>query len=330
MTIRQDARFVATEATEATEARTAQASTAPARTAGWWPSRWGADDQAGALNEITPDVVLAAVSLVRRGTLHDLAHVLHADVPAFPGRTFRSYLTTNAHHVNRRKAVPGRQGLGAAEVNWVVEQITATQQMGTHMDGLNHLQVGDRTYNGHRLGDIAEEYGTNRLGVEALPQALTRGVLLDIAAVRGVQMLDPGDVITVEDAEHALQRAGLTLRPGDAVLFHTGWGQLWGVDDDRYGSGEPGPGLALAEWLADHRIALTGCDTWSYGPYPAEDADSPFVVPQTLNVRHGVVIVENLRLADAARDSLTEFLFVLTHAKLRGATGAWVTPLAVT
>jgi kynurenine formamidase len=298
------------------------------RTAGWFPSRWGPEDEAGALNQITPATVLAAVSLVRTGRVHDLAHVLHADVPAFPGRTFRSYLTTNYHHINRRRADGGPEGWGRNSVNWIVEQITATQQMGTHLDALNHLQVGDRSYNGHRIADIAEDWGTNRLGVETLPQIVTRGLLLDIAAVRGVDRLGPGDVITVVDAEAALRDRA--LRPGDAVLFHTGWGGWWGVDDGLYSSGEPGPGGALAAWLAAQGVALTGCDTWSYGPVPPEDPDEPFVVPQTLNVRHGVVVLENLRLAEAAAEGLREFLLVVSHAKLRGATGAWVTPLAIT
>jgi len=298
------------------------------RTEGWFPSRWGPEDAAGALNEITPAVVLDAVRLVRSGRVHDLAHVLHADVPAFPGRTFRSYLTTNYHYVNRRRADGSPEGWGRNAVNWIVEQITATQQMGTHLDALNHLQVGDRTYNGHRLGDIAEDWGTNRLGVETLPQIVTRGLLLDVAAVRGVERLEPGDVVTVADAEAAL--AGRSLRPGDGVLFHTGWGEWWGVDDDRYSAGEPGPGRELAEWLAAQRVALTGCDTWSYGPVPAEDPAEPFVVPQILNVRHGVVVLENLRLAEAAAAGLREFLLVVSHAKLRGATGSWVTPLAIT
>ena len=87
--------------------------------------------------------------------------------------------------------------------------------------------------------------------------------------------------------------------------------------------------MALAQWLADHRVALTGCDTWSFGPYPPESHCEPFVVPQTLNVRHGVVVVENLRLEEAARDRVHEFLLVISHAKLRGATGAWVAPLAI-
>ena len=295
----------------------------------WWPSRFGADDEAGALNEIGPAKVLEAVQLVRTGRVFDLAHVLHADVPAFPGRTFRQYLTTNAHHVNRRRPDAGPEGWGRNNVNWVVEQVTATQQMGTHMDGLNHLQVGDRTYNGHRLSDIAEEHGTSRLGIDTLPQVVTRGLLVDVAAVRGVDRLEPGDVVTPDDVEESLRQSGLQARPGDAVLFHTGWGSLWGVDNDRYGAGEPGPGMALADWLVDQRVALTGCDTWSYGPVPPEDPAEPFVVPQTLNTHHGVVVVENLRLDEAAREGLQEFLLVISHAKLRGATGAWIAPLAI-
>jgi kynurenine formamidase len=298
------------------------------RTAGWFPSRWGPDDQAGALNEITAGAVLDAVRLVRTGTVHDLAHVLHAGVPAFPGRTYRSYLTTNYHFVNRRRADGSPEGWGRNAVNWVVEQITATQQMGTHLDALNHLQVGDRSYNGQRLADLAEDWGTNRLGVDTLPQIVTRGLLLDVAAARGVERLEPGDVVTVADAQAAL--GDRRLRPGDAVLFHTGWGGWWGVDDERYSSGEPGPGMALAQWLAEQRVAVTGCDTWSYGPVPPEEPDEPFVVPQTLNVRHGVVVLENLRLAEAAAIGLREFLLVVSHAKLRGATGAWVAPLAIT
>lgn len=148
-------------------------------------------------------------------------------------------------------------------------------------------------------------------------------MLVDVAARRNVPRLEPGDVIEPVDV------TGVDVRPGDAVFFHTGWGSLWGVDNARYGDGEPGPGLALATWLVEHHVALTGCDTWSYGPVPAEDPAEPFVVPQTLNTHHGVVVVENLRLAEIAAAGLSEFLLVISHAKLRGATGAWVAPLAI-
>jgi kynurenine formamidase len=82
-------------------------------------------------------------------------------------------------------------------------------------------------------------------------------------------------------------------------------------------------------WLAERGVAITGCDTWSYGPVPAEDPDRPFEVPQLLNARHGVFIVENLDTAELARDGVREFALILTHPKLRGATGAWTSPIAL-
>jgi kynurenine formamidase len=261
--------------------------------------------------------IVRACRLVTQGRVFDLAHVLDEHVPAFPGRSFRQLLTTN----------PARS-VGKNKVNWIVEYVNAPSQMGTHLDGLNHLLRDGRMHGGHHVDDVVTEWGTTRNGIETVPQIVTRGVLLDIAAGRGVEHLDVGDVVTPEDAERALDRAGTAIEPGDAVLFHTGWGRWWDLDV-HYTSGEPGPGLALARWLVKRGVVVTGCDTWSYGPVPPEDPDEPFVVPQTLNIDHGVLVLENLRLAELAAARVAEFLFVLSHPKLRGATGAWVAPLAV-
>ena len=250
--------------------------------------------------------------------MFDLAHVLDQNIPAFPGRTFRQLLTTN----------PTRT-VGRNEVNWIVEYVNAPSQMGTHMDGLNHLHRAGRMYGGHRVEDVTAEWGTTRNGIETLPQVVTRGVMVDVAAARGVTRLGAGDVITPRDADAALEASGISVEPGDAVLFHTGWGQWWDIDGAAYGAGEPGPGMAVADWLIERGVAITGCDTWSYGPVPPEDPDEPFVVPQTLNVDHGVVVLENLRLCDLAAAGVAEFLFVVSHPKLRGATGSWVAPLAI-
>jgi kynurenine formamidase len=120
----------------------------------------------------------------------------------------------------------------------------------------------------------------------------------------------------------------VAAEPGDAVLFHTGWGTHW-KDPDAYLEGEPGPGCEVAEWLVSHGVALTGCDTWSYGPVPAEDPARPFEVPQILNVHHGVFVVENLDTRALAADGRARFALILTHPKLCGATGAWTSPIAL-
>jgi len=282
----------------------------------WWPSPFGADDELGMLNHVDDGKRLEALALVRRGRMYDLGRVLDEHVPVFPGRFFRQTLVTTAHHANPDG------GVGDNGVNWITEQVTATQQLGTHLDALSHLQSGDRGYNGWTVADLAGTAGVRRLGVEGVPQILTRGWLVDVPARRGVERLEPGDVVGVEDL------AGVEPTPGDAVLFHTGWGARW-HDAEGYLDGEPGPGCAVAHWLAERGVALTGCDTWSFGPVPPEDPARPFEVPQILNVRHGVFIVENLDTSELARDGVREFALILTHPKLRGATGAWTSPIAL-
>jgi kynurenine formamidase len=278
----------------------------------WWPSPFGAEDQLGMLNHVDEAKRLAALGLVREGRLYDLGRVLDETCPVFPGRYFRQTLVTTAHHAN--VAMP----VGDNRVNWVTEIVSGTMQLGTHLDALSHLQIGDRGYNGWTVDELAGPAGMRRLGAETIPQIVTRGWLVDVSE----RELGIGSVVSVEDLE------GIEPEPGDAVLFHTGWGANWD-EPETYLSGEPGPGYEVADWLVEHGVALTGCDTWSYGPVPAEDPARPFEVPQLLNVRHGVFVVENLDTSELAADGVREFALVLTHPKLRGATGAWVSPIAL-
>jgi kynurenine formamidase len=277
----------------------------------WWPSPWGEADEHGMLNHVTAEKRLQALGLVREGRLYDLGRILDEHVPVFPGRAFHQTLVTTAHHANMG-------GLGENQVNWIIETISGTTQLGTHLDALSHLQIGHRAYNGLTVDQLAGPAGVTSLGIETAPQIVTRGLLVDVSE----RALAEGGVIGVDDLD------GIEPEPGDAVLFHTGWGARWD-DPDAYLGGEPGPGLELAAWLAERGVALTGCDTWSYGPVPAEDPARPFEVPQLLNVRHGVFVVENLDTSELAADGVREFAFVLTHPKLRGATGAWTSPIAL-
>jgi kynurenine formamidase len=256
----------------------------------------GVADEIGMLAHVDEAKRREALALVREGRLYDLGRVLDEHVPAFPGRSFRQTLVTTAHHDGG---------------HWITEQVAGTQQIGTHLDALSHLQMGDRGYNGWTVAELAGTAGVRRLGVETVPQVVTRGWLVDATG---------RDVVRVDDLD------GIAPTPGDAVLFHTGWGKHWD-DPETYLSREPGPGMEVAAWLAEHGVALTGADTWSFGPVPAEGR--PFEVPQTLNVEHGVFIVENLDTAALAADGVREFALVLTHPKLRGATGAWTSPIAL-
>jgi kynurenine formamidase len=274
----------------------------------WWPSPFGEEDERGMLNHLTDEKRLAALAGVRAGRVYDLGRVLDERVPVFPGRAFHQTLVTSAHHANRG-------GLGENRVNWITETLAGTTQLGTHLDSLAHLQIGDRGYNGWTVEELAAPHGVTRLGVETIPPIVTRGLLVDVAPLDAGDVIRPGDV-------------GVEPEPGDAVFFHTGWGRLWDAPE-RYLAGQPGPGLELAEWLAGRGVALTGSDTWSFGPVPAEDPARPFEVPQTLNVRHGVFVVENLDLAALAADRIRIFALVLTFPKLRGATGAWCSPIAL-
>jgi kynurenine formamidase len=270
----------------------------------------GTINELGKLALIDDSKRAAALALVKQGRMYDLGHVLDENVPVFPGRYFKQTLVTTAHHANPAG------GVGENDVNWITELVSGTMQLGTHLDALSHLQMGDRGYADLTVAELAGTAGVRHLGIETVPQIVTRGWLVDAGG------LAPGEVIGPEDC------ASIDPEPGDAVLFHTGWGRHWD-DPDVYLSGEPGPGCELAQWLADRQVALSGCDTWSYGPVPAEDPDRPFRVPQILNIEHGIFIVENLDLTRLAADGVRQFALILTHPKLRGATGAWTSPVAL-
>ena len=130
----------------------------------WWPSPFGAEDQLGMLNHVTDAKRRDAMALVREGRLYDLGHVLDEACPVFPGRYFRQTLVTTAHHAN--VAMP----VGENQVNWVTEIVSGTQQLGTHLDALSHLQIGDRGYNGWRVAELAGPAGMKRLGAETIPR----------------------------------------------------------------------------------------------------------------------------------------------------------------
>jgi kynurenine formamidase len=284
----------------------------------WYPSRWGAADQRGAANRITAAKVLEAKNLITSGAVYQLGHVYEAAMPLFGTR-----------HFSLR--IPQTYGpLGTNRTTYHDEIVSAEiGQVGTQFDGLGHIGVGDLFYNGNDRADFSKPDGLTKLGIENVGPLVTRGVLIDVAAFKGVARLEGGYEITRADLTGALERQRIEVRAGDAVIVHTGWGSLWGVDNAAFGAGAPGVGLEAAQYLVDREVVLVGADTWSMEVVPNPNSDLQFPVHQLLIPRNGIYIYENLLTEELARDRAYEFAFFFAPLRLKGATGSPGNPLAI-
>ncbi len=282
------------------------------------PSPYGADDERGAANLQTSESIAAAAKLIREGKMYELGKVLDRNIPMSPGRSF-------VLSVQRTSGPNGRNQQGGNEET----VFTELGQMGTQFDGLAHQQLGPHLYNCVEAEKVVRRSGYTKLGVEKAGSFFARGVLLDIAALKGVDMLPDDYMITVADLEAAMKAANVDIRKGDAVLIRTGWGRLWAVDNARFIKGEPGIGLEAADFLVKRNVMIVGSDNWAVEVRPYPDKTLFLPVHGFLLNANGVYLIENLDLEALARDKASEFAFVVQPLKLRGATGSSVAPIAV-
>jgi len=287
----------------------------------WWPSRYGDDDEAGALNEITPERTMAALALPRTGRIIELAPALENDMPGPAKRDWRQIILAES-------ALPAHTD-DPSEWTGFEEYTMSSMHVGCHVDGLAHNGIAGRAYNGIHYSEFLARDGLTRLGAENMSPWVTRGVVLDIAAVHGVAVLEPGYLITVADIEAASARQGVEVGPGDAVLLHTGWMSFWQVDNQRFLDGEPGAGWDAAHWLTERRVSVVGADNWGFEVIPFETPERAFVVHQHLLAETGTYIIENIRTSDLVADGHSTFLFIMTPVKGTGSTGAMVSPIAI-
>ena len=282
------------------------------------PSKWGKDDERGAANHVTPAKVLRAVRLIRTGEIVELGRVLASDMPLFGTRRFDLHT----------KRTNGPLGANKRMSN---EEFVATElgQVGTQFDMFSHQGIDGSLYNCVSIEGTATRSGFTRLGVDKVGALVTRGVLVDIAGLKGVEMLDAGHEIGVADIEAALTREQLTLEPGDAVLLHTGWGRLWGVDNAKYATRAPGIGVAAAEWLAKQNVLLFGADTAPVEILPNPDPQLDLPVHQIALVVNGIFLLENLKLDQLAAAHAYEFALIVQPLKIKGGTGSTVAPIAI-
>lgn len=282
------------------------------------PSRWGANDERGAANHMGPASVLAATRLIRTGEVIELGHVLQVGIPLQPGRTYDMHLERTAvgDLANRRNA---NEELVIANLGHV----------GTQLDGFGHQSVANSHYNCFRTEDIATRTGFRRLGIENVGMVMTRGVLIDIAAYKGMTVLPDRYEITVADLEAAITRDNLVFAPGDAIIIHTGWDGLWNAEPSRYMTGNPGIGIKAAEFLLAKDPLLLGADTPRAEVTPNPDRTVSQPVHQLALVVAGVLLLENLKLDELAAKGVHEFAFVMQPLKLKGGTGSTVAPAAL-
>ena len=283
---------------------------------------FGEGDQAGASNLMTPDKVKEAMGLMKTGTVISIGRTYESEMPLFGSRVF---------------ALRGTSGLAGgplAENNviWMDDYLsTEIGQVGTQFDGLAHIGIGGENpvfYGGVPASEVFGSYGVRKLGMEHIKPFFTRGILIDMVALRGRSM-ELGEEVTDEDIKAALEKQGISPPgEGDVVIIHTGWGSLWIEDNAKFNSGAPGIGLSAAKYLGDAGVAIVGADTWPVEVVPNPDASLAFPVHQELLTRRGIFIHENIATERLAEAGVSEFAYIYSPMPTKGATGSPGAPLA--
>lgn len=299
-----------------------QGANVSARKSNW--GRWGESDEKGALNLLTQETVLAALRIPRTGKRYSLGiPIQRSGVPNMEYRGTPQRLTmTNHSDEAMARANGGVPGVGAHE-----DQLIMPSHTSTHMDALCHVYSANKIYNGHPHDGVSPYSGADKCGIENVDPIVGRGVLIDVAASKGVDVLPAGHVITREELAQALDQQGITLAPGDLVLIRTGW-----LADFMQSQGEllpqPGIGIDAATYLAECDVALVGSDNSAVEAIPF-DQDVYLGGHIVLLVDNGIHLVENLHLEELAADKCHEFLLTIGALDITGGTASPVTPVAV-
>ena len=286
----------------------------------WYPSAYGANDEIGAANLLTADVVKKAIGLVNTGKTYSLGVAVSKDLPAFRHRSF--------HLSNVQPGEQAGQTMGTNKFSFNDELVNGWTGVGTQLNGIGHIGIDNVYYNGNKAADFVTVEGVTKLGIEKVPPMVTRGVVLDMTAHFGNAIVPGGTVFSVDDLKAVLKKQGITLRKGDVVLFNTGWLELIGKDNQQFLATEPGIDMPAAQWLADQGIVAFGGDTWASEVYPNPSGEE-FPVNQFMLAKRGIYNLELIDTRALVRDKAFEFLFVLGQPLYKGSTQVNVNPVAI-
>ena len=273
-----------------------------------------------ALSRIGEAERLAALRLAKDGRVYDLGLELGEHVPqGVPGDFVPFSMTW-------RTTPEGCARAGHAH-QFAAETITGTLHVSTHIDGLTHVAAEGKIFGGHDVADVRSDRGFTVGGMEDVPPILTRGIVLDVAGLHGVPALPDGYEVTPKEIKATLRKAGLDIRPGDAVCVRTGKVREYYTDTAAYQRAQPGVGADAAVWMYEAGMAVLGTDTTGTEPLPFLDEHR--TTHRVMLVERGVHLIENLYLDEAAEEGVTEGLFVCLPLRITGATGSWVRPVLV-
>ena len=305
------------------------AATAADRVVGTSP--WGPNDEIGRLNLITPKSQAAVLSRLAGGQNYDLSVEYFIGMPSWQAAGdphYRMWMT----HTPNGTVIDDPLNLGRTmnqHVSYTGAAISMYTHMGTHIDALNHFGLDGKIWNGFSAAKHAGDRGWQVAGAENIPPIVARGVLIDVAAAKAVEMLPEGYRITPEDLAGALQKQKTSLKEGDVVLIRTGRMQLY-ENAEAYMANPPGIGMAAARFLVEENGAMiVGADNLSFESFPSE-LDTDYVPVHTyLLAEQGTPIIELAYLEDLSRDKVYEFAFIGGSLKLRGADAAPIRPIAI-
>jgi kynurenine formamidase len=287
----------------------------------WYPSRYGAEDRIGAANNLSVEATRRAARLVTTGKAYSLGMTTGPDSLAYPPRKFNIVITQSNDGTGPRLG----ENLATANDDLLITYLG----IGSQLDGLGHLGIDHRYYNGLEAQKFVAPGGLRELGTDTVPPIATRGVLLDMTALKGADPVPAGTVYNRAEIDAALKAQKLAIGKGDVVLFHSGWMKLPNDHPEKARLDEPGLGVEGARYLASLGVVAVGADTPAVEVIPFENANHPFEVHQTLLAKNGVYILENMMTDELAADRAHEFLFVLGQPKFQGAVQAVINPIAI-
>jgi kynurenine formamidase len=288
--------------------------------------RWGAEDERGTVNFVTPDKLVAAGALIKQGKVFDLGIPFDEAGPQPGGGRI------NPVHLMSQT---GDMQLFPGGFKYADDYIFMPLQGATQWDALAHVYYDDQLYNGFSANEVSV-VGTARDSIDKQAKGITgRGVLLDIAKLKGVEWLEAGYVVTPDDFEAAIAAQGVAVGRGDILLFRTGWRRqfLTKQSPQEFMAGEPGIGQDCCEWLHDKEVAAILSDNWAIEVLPGQNPDVVFNVHMVLIRDMGMALGEILDLeelaADCAADNVWEFFFCAPPLKVTKAVGSPINPLAI-